>query len=91
VTGSNAWIEVADTGSGMPPEVISKIFDPFFTTKDVGKGTGLGLNLAYNIIQSHEGTIDVKSAVGQGTTFRIELPIAGPAVVTKEGSHDQAA
>lgn len=90
VQGPHAWIEVQDTGSGMPPEVMSKIFDPFFTTKDVGKGTGLGLNLAYNIVESHGGNIGVESVVGQGTTFRIEVPIAGPATV-KEVAHDQAA
>ena len=76
--GPSVWIEVADTGSGIPPEILDKIYDPFFTTKDVGKGTGLGLNLAYNIIQSHEGTITVQSEVGKGTTFRIEIPIEGP-------------
>ena len=91
VEEGKAWISVADTGRGMPPEVMSKVFDPFFTTKDVGKGTGLGLNLAYNIIQSHNGSIGVESEVGRGTTFRIELPLAGPGEVAKEVSHDQAA
>ena len=90
IQGADAWIEVQDNGSGMPPEVMSKIFDPFFTTKDVGKGTGLGLNLAYNIIESHGGSIDVESEVGKGTTFRIEVPIAGPPMA-KEVAHDQAA
>ncbi|MBT3368367.1 MAG: hypothetical protein HN416_14540, partial [Nitrospina sp.] len=47
--------------------------DPFFTTKDVGEGTGLGLNMAYNIIQTHKGSIDVESGVGKGTTFTIRL------------------
>ena len=71
----NGYVEIriSDTGSGMPPDVLSKIFDPFFTTKDVGKGTGLGLNMAYNIIQKHKGTIDVESEVGKGTTFIIRL------------------
>ncbi len=73
------WIEIADTGSGIPSENLNKIFDPFFTTKEVGKGTGLGLNLAYNIIEAHGGSINVKSTVGEGTTFRIELPVTGPA------------
>lgn len=63
-----------DTGSGITKENLSKIFDPFFTTKDVGKGTGLGMNIAYNIIQKHKGTIDVSSEVGKGTTFTIKLP-----------------
>jgi len=73
----NGYVEIriSDTGSGMPPDVLSKIFDPFFTTKDVGKGTGLGLNMAYNIIQNHKGTIDVESEVGKGTTFIIRLQI----------------
>ena len=73
--GEHVWVEVADTGSGIPPEVINRIFDPFFTTKPVGKGTGLGLSLSFGIVQKHHGRIDVQSQVGQGTTFRIELPI----------------
>ncbi len=72
------WIEITDTGKGIPQENLSKIFNPFFTTKEIGKGTGLGLNLSYNIIESHQGNITVQSEVGQGTTFRIELPITGP-------------
>ncbi|MEO0514032.1 MAG: ATP-binding protein [Planctomycetota bacterium] len=88
------WIEVSDTGCGIPESNLKRIFDPFFTTKDVGKGTGLGLNLAYNIIQSHDGDITVESTVGQGTTFRITLPIQGPELrpsADKETRHDQAA
>lgn len=76
--GSHAWIEIADTGSGMPKEILSRIFDPFFTTKPVGKGTGLGLSLAYGIVQKHRGRIDVESEVGKGTTFRVVLPIRHP-------------
>jgi PAS domain S-box-containing protein len=68
-------IKVSDTGSGIPKENLSRIFDPFFTTKEVGKGTGLGLNVAYNIIQKHKGTIDVESEVGKGTTFIIRLQV----------------
>lgn len=67
-------IKISDTGVGIPKENISKIFDPFFTTKEVGKGTGLGLNVAYNIIKKHKGIIAVKSEVGKGTTFIIRLP-----------------
>jgi len=66
-------IRISDTGCGIAPEVIPKIYDPFFTTKDVGKGTGLGLNVAYNIIEKHRGSIDVESQVGKGTTFKIRL------------------
>ncbi|MBS0353252.1 MAG: PAS domain S-box protein [Proteobacteria bacterium] len=74
-TGGDAWIEVADNGKGMPPDVRDRIFDPFFTTKPVGKGTGLGLSLSYGIIQKHQGQIAVSSTPGTGTTFRITLPI----------------
>ena len=72
-------IEVVDTGKGIPPENLSRIFDPFFTTKPVGKGTGLGLSLSYSIVKAHHGRIEVDSQVGQGTTFRVILPIGGPA------------
>jgi len=68
-------IKIGDTGSGIPKENLSKIFDPFFTTKDVGKGTGLGLNMAYNIIKKHNGTIDVESEVGKETIFTIRFPV----------------
>ena len=70
-----AEVTVADTGSGIPPEIQGRIFDPFFTTKDVGQGTGLGLNVAYNVMQQHGGTIAVESEVGRGTTFRLRLPV----------------
>ena len=66
-------IKISDTGKGIPEEDLSKIFDPFFTSKEIGKGTGLGLNVAYNIIQKHKATIDVQSEVGKGTTFSIRL------------------
>ncbi len=66
-------IEFADTGEGIPEENLSRIFDPFFTTKDVGKGTGLGLSTAYGIIEGHGSKIGVKSKVGEGTRFTIEL------------------
>jgi len=69
------WIEVEDTGSGIPKENISRVFDPFFTTKPVGKGTGLGLSLSYGIVQKHNGHIEVRSEPGVGTCFRVTLPI----------------
>jgi signal transduction histidine kinase len=68
------WVEIEDNGSGIAPEHLEHIFEPFFTTKPVGKGTGLGLSIVYGIVQSHQGTIDVKSVVGRGTTFRVTLP-----------------
>ena len=68
-------IKISDTGSGIPKENLPKIFDPFFTTKKVGKGTGLGLNVAYNIIKKHKGTIDVESELGKGTAFTIRIPV----------------
>lgn len=71
-------ITISDNGPGMDPEVVEHIFEPFFTTKEVGKGTGLGLNVAYNIIKKHDGNIDVQSDVGAGTTFTIILPVKGP-------------
>jgi signal transduction histidine kinase len=77
-SGSEAgtvWFEVEDTGSGIPKENISRVFDPFFTTKPVGTGTGLGLSLSYGIVQKHQGHIDVRSEPGQGTCFRVTLPI----------------
>lgn len=73
--GDNVWVEVADTGSGIPRENLNRIFEPFFTTKPVGKGTGLGLSLSYGIVVKHHGRIEVKSEVGKGSTFRIVLPI----------------
>ena len=77
-------IEVADTGHGIPADVLPKIFDPFFTTKDVGKGTGLGLAIVRKIIDQHGGTIDVRSEVGKGTCFTIILPVGRGAVVSQE-------
>jgi len=73
--GEHVWIEIADTGPGIPADVLPRIFDPFFTTKPVGTGTGLGLALSYGIVRKHHGTIDVQTQVGSGTTFRITLPI----------------
>ena len=74
---SRLIVQVSDTGSGIPPEVLPKIFDPFFTTKPVGQGTGLGLSVSYKIVAQHGGRIDVRSQPGRGTTFRIELPRSG--------------
>ncbi|HLM58989.1 MAG TPA: ATP-binding protein, partial [Pyrinomonadaceae bacterium] len=70
-------VEVVDDGIGIAPENVARIYDPFFTTKGVGKGTGLGLAVSYGIVQEHSGHINVESAPGRGTTFRITLPTAG--------------
>jgi two-component system NtrC family sensor kinase len=72
---ASVLVEFTDTGEGILEENFSRIFEPFFTTKDVGKGTGLGLATSYGIIESHDGKIGVKSKVGEGTTFTIELPV----------------
>jgi two-component system, NtrC family, sensor kinase len=71
-------LAISDTGCGIPGENLSRIFDPFFTTKDTGKGTGLGLSTVYGIVEEHGGTIEVRSDIGQGTTFVLKLPIRGP-------------
>ncbi len=71
-------IEISDTGVGIPPEHQSKLFTPFFTTKPIGHGTGLGLAIIYGIIKMHRGQINVRSQVGEGTTFTILLPVKLP-------------
>ena len=68
-------IEIKDNGYGVAPQHIEKIFDPFFTTKEIGTGTGLGLHISHSIITSHGGIITVNSAIGEGTTFTINLPL----------------
>jgi PAS domain S-box-containing protein len=93
--GDYVCIEVSDTGTGIPDDVVDKIFEPFFSTKPEGEGTGLGLSTAYSIVKSHDGFIDVESDKGEGTTFRIYLPMAekdaerratGDAAELREGS-----
>ncbi len=76
---ANSDIEIifSDTGKGIPEEHLKKIFDPFFTTKDKTKGTGLGLAVSYGIIKKHGGEIEVKSTIGEGSTFIVRLPIHG--------------
>jgi two-component system cell cycle sensor histidine kinase/response regulator CckA len=87
-------LEVEDTGSGIPPEVIDKIFEPFFTTKDVGKGTGLGLSMVYGIVKQTGGFVFCDSSVGKGTTFRIFLPRHVPSdedLAAEQRAREQAA
>ena len=68
-------IKISDTGSGIPEDKLTRIFEPFFTTKPVGKGTGLGMSIAYDIIKKHRGEIFVESELGKGTIFTIQLPL----------------
>jgi two-component system, NtrC family, sensor kinase len=75
--GTDAYIEVEDEGQGIPREDLTKIFEPFYTTKGPGAGTGLGLSICYGIVRDHAGRIEIDSTVGEGTTFRVLLPLAG--------------
>ena len=70
-----AVVQVSDTGSGIPPEALSRIYDPFFTTKSPGKGTGLGLSITYGVVKEHHGVIECDSEPGQGTNFTLTLPL----------------
>ena len=70
-------VEVADTGVGIPPEILPRVLEPFFTTKPEGKGAGLGLAICRRIVQEHHGTLNISSEVGTGTTVRIMLPATG--------------
>ena len=73
-----AEMSIVDTGCGIPEQNLQQIFDPFFTSKAVGKGTGLGLSVSHSIVEAHGGLIEVKSKVGEGSTFRIFLPLRPP-------------
>ncbi|MCC6416923.1 MAG: PAS domain S-box protein, partial [Gemmataceae bacterium] len=75
--GEEMLVEVADNGCGIDSDHLSRLFDPFFTTKEVGEGTGLGLSITHNIVAGHGGRIEVDSRPGEGTCFRIYLPIYG--------------
>jgi CheY-like chemotaxis protein len=72
--GNWIQVEISDTGKGMPSDELQHIFEPFFTTKEVGQGTGLGLAQVYGIVRQHDGYIDVKTVVGQGSTFILYFP-----------------
>ncbi len=73
--GDTVSVAIRDDGAGIPPAVLGRIFDPFFTTKDVGRGTGLGLAVSHAVVAAHGGRIDVESAPGAGSTFRVRLPV----------------
>ena len=77
-TIKKVFLEIKDTGRGIPHNNLSRIFDPFFTTKEVGKSTGLGLSIVYGIIEEHGGKISVKKTGAKGTTFIIEIPLYLP-------------
>jgi signal transduction histidine kinase len=75
VAGDRVRIAFADNGPGVPADLRTRIFEPFFTTRDVGKGAGLGLTVAYDIVTAHGGTIEVEDTPGGGATFVLQLPI----------------
>jgi len=77
-SGSDVQVEVRDDGVGMPPEVLQNMFEPFFTTKERGRGLGLGLAISRQIVERHQGRIEVKSEPGRGTVFTITLPMQAP-------------
>jgi signal transduction histidine kinase len=72
-----ASVAIEDSGRGIPEEHLERIFDPFFTTKDPDQGTGLGLMISHRIVADHGGSIDVRSRVGDGSCFRVLLPVTG--------------
>ena len=74
-TGTFASVSVADTGTGIEPEVFKHLFEPFFTTKDEGKGTGMGLAAVFGIAQSHHGAVFAETELGSGTTFTMLFPV----------------
>jgi signal transduction histidine kinase/CheY-like chemotaxis protein len=84
--GQNVRIVFQDNGPGISEQNLSKVFDPFFTTKELGKGTGLGLSLCYGIIKEHGGAITVRSKIGEGANFTIDLPSAPPSETTSNSA-----
>lgn len=88
--GHHLLLEVSDTGTGLPPGIADRIFDPFFTTKPQGEGTGMGLAMVHGIVGSMDGEIRVTSQLGEGTTFRILLPLADDTGVEENRCTDEA-
>jgi CheY-like chemotaxis protein/two-component sensor histidine kinase len=86
--GAFVQLSIRDTGEGILPEIRERIFDPFFTTKEVGKGTGLGLSMVYSIVKSSGGSIICDSRVGEGTEFRVILPVVEGHAVQENGLPD---
>jgi signal transduction histidine kinase len=84
--GGTAVLEISDTGKGIAKENRSRIFDPFFTTKELGRGTGLGLSTVYGIVKENLGNIMLKETGPEGTTFRLEMPMAKIAAKTEENT-----
>ncbi|WP_017716650.1 sensor histidine kinase [Kamptonema formosum] len=84
-------IQIADSGTGMTPEVMAKIFDPFYTTKPIGYGTGLGLAISYQIVKTHQGYLRCVSEIGKGTEFVIEIPLTSKGLPQSEDFPAQAA
>ena len=84
--GERVKIEIVDTGAGIPPDKLEKIGNPFFTTKEPGKGTGLGLFITRQLIESNKGRMRVESVVGKGTTFILDFPIAKEAELAAAGA-----
>jgi signal transduction histidine kinase len=89
--GESVIIRIQDTGVGIPQENLNKIFEPFFTTKEIGQGTGLGLSVTYGLVQDMDGSIELESTVGVGTTFTIKFPVAGKSVSSSAPKTDKAA
>jgi len=86
--GDFVGLEISDTGTGMPPEVLARAFEPFFTSKEPGKGTGLGLSMVYGFARQSGGSASIRSEVGRGTVVTLLLPRAAQGETWNDGSAD---